>query len=259
LHGWLGNSLKGRLFTKLDRQVARGFDRVIAVSKPIRDEVSAVRPSKLVLLHNGIVIDRYRRTGRGGAIMELLGRQPAGPIVVSIGRLSAEKGHAVFVEALAIVASRGRELTAVLVGDGPERGALEQRIRALGLQDRIHLVGYVEGPQRILEDADLMVLPSHTEGLPNAALEALAMDVPVLATRVGGTPEVITDNETGRLVEPGRPLHLADAMLDFLDNPEPWNQMARRGHRMVETQFDFAARTRALEQIYDDLLAEFRR
>ena len=258
LHGWLGNSVKGRLFTTLDRQVARGFDRVIAVSKPIRDDVS-VRPARLVLLHNAIVIDRYRRTGRRGAMAELLGRQPEGPVVVSIGRLSAEKGHADLVEALAIVASRGRQVSAVLVGDGPERSALGERIRALGLQDRVHMVGYIEGPQRILEEADLMVLPSHAEGLPNAALEALAMDVPVLATRVGGTPEVITDNETGRLVEAGRPPLLADAILDFLDNPEPWNQMARRGRRMVETQFDFATRTRALERIYDDLLAEFGR
>ena len=81
----------------------------------------------------------------------------------------------------------------------------------LGLQETVHFPGYVSQPERILEETDLMVLPSHTEGLPNAALEAMAMEVPVLATRVGGTPEVVSDGETGRLVDPRSPEMLARA------------------------------------------------
>jgi glycosyltransferase involved in cell wall biosynthesis len=260
LHGWLGNTPKGRLFTRIDRQVARGFDRVIAVSERIRDDISAagVRPGRLVLLHNAIVLDRYRRTGRTGALAELLGRAPDGPVLASIGRLSPEKGHADLIEALAIVAARGQQLTAVLAGDGPERSRLTERIRARGLEDRVHLVGYVDPPQRILEETDLMVLPSHTEGLPNAALEALAMGVPVLATRVGGTPEVIADGETGRLVEPRNPREMADAILDYLADPARWKDMAADGRRMVERRFDFGARTRALEALYDELVTEAR-
>ena len=100
-----------------------------------------------------------------------------------------------------------------------------------------------------------MVLPSHTEGLPNAVLEAHAMEVPVLATRVGGTPEVITDNETGRLVPSHAPDALADGIIDFVHNPEPWRRMATAGRLMVERQFDFKARTRRLETIYAELVA----
>ena len=101
----------------------------------------------------------------------------------------------------------------------------------------------------------MLVLPSHTEGLPNAALEALAMNVPVLATRVGGTPEVINDGETGRLVEAHRPEQLAGAMVEYLTNPQPWLQMAERGREMVREHFNFATRTRRLEAVYAELVS----
>jgi glycosyltransferase involved in cell wall biosynthesis len=146
-------------------------------------------------------------------------------------------------------------MTAVLVGDGPERTRLVERIQALGLAETVHLPGYLAQPERILEETDLAVLPSHTEGLPNAALEALVMEVPVLATRVGGTPEVITDGETGRLVEPRSPQALASALMEFARDPLPWKHMAARGKAMVDTHFNFRTRTRELESIYAELAA----
>jgi glycosyltransferase involved in cell wall biosynthesis len=85
------------------------------------------------------------------------------------------------------------------------------------------------------------------------------MGVPVLATRVGGTPEVITDGESGRLVDAQSPPLLAEAILDFVANPEQWRQMAARGRRTVEQRFDFGARTHALQALYDDVVAEFGR
>jgi glycosyltransferase involved in cell wall biosynthesis len=142
-----------------------------------------------------------------------------------------------------------------LIGDGPERPKLIQQINALGLQGTVHLPGYMQEPQRFLEEVDLMVLPSHTEGLPNAALEALLMEVPVLATRVGGTPEVITDGETGRLVPSHSPEALAGGILDFIADSEAWMRMARRGKDMVAANFDFLARTRKLQVIYEELMA----
>jgi glycosyltransferase involved in cell wall biosynthesis len=260
LHGWFGDRPKDRAFIALDQRVARGFDRVIAVSERISADMSAagVGPARLRLLHNAIVLERYRRTGQSGFLAELVGCPLTGPVIATIGRLSAEKGHADLIEALGIVARKGHSVSAVLAGDGPERAALADRIRTLGLEDRVHLPGYVQAPERILEEIDLMVLPSHTEGLPNAALEALAMEVPVLATRVGGTPEVVTDGETGCLVEPKSPAALADALADFLRDPEPWRMMARRGRERVETRFSFETRTRRLEAIYAELVGDQR-
>lgn len=256
LHGWIGNSVKQRLLTALDRRIVRAFDRVIAVSSPIEQACLAagVRRERLRLVHNAIVVERYRRTGRRGALSELIARPLASPVLASIGRLSAEKGHADLIEAVAIVVKRGYKLSVVLVGDGPERSKLLEMVRTHGLDSLVHLPGYGSDSARVLEDVDLLVLPSHTEGLPNAALEALAMEVPVLATPVGGTPEVISDGATGRLVPPHSPGELADAIVEFLSDPEQWRQMAKRGRLHVEANFDFQTRTRKLEAIYTELV-----
>ena len=255
LHGWINNSLKQRLMIALDRGVVRSFDRVIVVSRQMRDEFCAggVRDGQACLLHNAIVIEKFRRTGQKGFLAELIGRPIPGPVVASIGRISVEKGHADLIDALALVAQRGHRVSAVLVGDGPERPRLLEKVQALGLADSVHLPGYIGQPERILEETNLVVLPSHTEGLPNAALEALAMEVPLLATRVGGTPEVVTDGETGRLVEPRSPEALADALIDFLTDPLPWKRMAAQGRQRVEREFNFQVRTRELEAIYAEL------
>jgi len=117
----------------------------------------------------------------------------------------------------------------------------------------VHFVGYLDHPQVVLNEANLMVLPSHTEGLPNVALEALAMDVPVLATNVGGTPEVIRDGETGRLVPARDPGAMAAALEHFLTHRDAWSDMAQRGRVRVVEEFDFQARTRRLEDMYSAL------
>ncbi len=254
-HGWIANSPKQRAMVALDKRVMRGFDRVIAVSDRIRQDLvdAGVPPGRIALVHNAIVVENYRRTG-AGTLESIIGRPVSRPVLVSIGRLSPEKGHADLVEALRIVAVRGRQITAVLAGDGPSMSDIVARVRAAGLENSIFLPGYVKSPAQLLEVADLMVLPSHTEGLPNAALEAMIMNVPVLATEVGGTPEVVIDGETGRLVRPHQPEGLANGIIDFLDRREDWRRLADRGRRMVEERFDFNARTRKLEAIYEDLV-----
>jgi len=257
-HGWIGNRPKDRFLSALDRQVMRGLDRVIAVSTPIRDLLRGVGvgSDRLRLLHNAIVIERYQRTGQTDFLEQLLGRHLERPVIVTIGRLSPEKGHADLVEAVALLRDRGSVVTTVLVGDGPARAALEEKVKAAGLAERVHFPGYVTNTARILESSDLMVLPSHTEGLPNVALEALLMEVPVVATRVGGTPEVVIDGVTGQLVEPHAPAALASAIGAFAANQEPLRAMARAGRSRVESEFDFRVRTRRLEQIYLELVKE---
>jgi glycosyltransferase involved in cell wall biosynthesis len=255
LHGWIGNGASSQRRIALDKRIVQSFDRVVAVSGRIRDEMLAVGmpEANLRLVHNAIVVERYARSGRRGILRELCGREVKAPVLVSIGRFSFEKGHADLLDALAIAAQRGHRPSLVLVGDGPERPRLEEKIRALGLSDSVHLTGYIAQPERVLDEADLMVLPSHTEGLPNVVLESLLMDVPVLATRVGGTPEVITDGETGYLVEARAPEALANGILDFLSRRDQWACTARRGRAMVEARFDFKARTRKIEAIYTEL------
>lgn len=255
LHGWIGNSAKQRVHAAADRLVLRGFDRVIAVSGEIQRAVigAGVSPSRVVLLHNAIVAERYRRTGSAGFLREKSGREVARPVLTSLGRLSPEKGQQDLLEALAQVRREGGNFTAVFAGDGPDRASLERQAAQAGLLDRVLFVGHVSPPNPVLEETDLLVLPSHTEGLPNAVLEALLMDVPVLATAVGGTPEILEDGVTGRMVAPRQPAALAGAILDYLRRPDEWRRMAGRGKAVVETRFDFGTRTRRLEQVYDTL------
>ena len=256
VHGWIGNTLKQRLMNALDKRVLRHFDRVIAVSNRIQQDLldARVPANRISLLHNAIVLEKHRRSEGSGSLRSLVGKDLPHPVMVSIGRLSPEKGHADLVEALRLVAAQGRHVSTVLAGDGPSRADLVRQIQASGLEDWIHLPGYVNEPARLLQDADLMVLPSHTEGLPNAALEAFAMEVPVLATSVGGTPEVVTDGETGRLVPAQSPESLAAGILDFLEDPAKWRGWAGRGRRIVEEKFDFNIRTRKLEALYCELV-----
>ena len=234
------------------------FDRVIAVSNQIKNELESAgaRAGTLRLLHNAIVVERYQRTGRTGYLAELTGRQLCRPVIVSIGRISPEKGQMDLVEALGIVRAQGGKVSAILVGDGPDRARVWERVCELGLQDSVSLTGYLSNPERVLEEADLMVLPSHTEGLPNVVLEALAMQVPVLATSVGGTPEIVTEGETGRLVPPRSPEALAAAIRAFLTDPRPYKRMAEQGRTLVQEQFDFKTRTRRLESIYAELVSQ---
>ena len=260
VHGWIGNTPKDRWMNALDRRVLRYFDRVIAVSARIQQTLIAagVSANRVRLVHNAIVLENYTTVAGSGSLAALVSTPLPRPVIVSIGRLSPEKGHADLVEALRLVAQQGRRVSAVLAGDGPSRSELEQQVVAAGLQGSVHLSGYVQEPARLLQDADLVVLPSHTEGLPNAALEAFAMKVPLLATSVGGTPEVVTNAVTGRLVPPRAPAALAAGIIDFLDNGARWRAWAEAARRAVEEQFDFKKRTRALEALYSELIEEHR-
>ena len=257
MHGWIGNTFRQRALIALDKRIVRRFDMVLAVSARIRDELleAGVPSERVRLVHNAIVMERYHRTGDRAYVASLVGHDVSGPVLACIGRLSSEKGHADLIEALGIVAGRGHRVTAVIAGDGPERPRLQQLIAMHRLTDSVFLPGYVAEPQRVLDGADLMVLPSHTEGLPNAALEALAMNVPVLATAVGGTPEVIEDGVSGRLVPPRDPQALARGIEEFLANREDWARMAQQGRTRVAGRFDFQARTRTIETLYTELAA----
>ena len=252
MHGWIGNTRKQQALIALDKRIAKRFGCVIAVSATIRDELLAagVPADRIRLIHNAIVMERYRRTGGVGFLASLLGRPCPAPVLVSIGRLSREKGHADLIDALGILQRRGHNVSAVFAGDGPEKARLIARCEALNLGGRVFFPGYLDRPQRLLDEADLMVLPSHTEGLPNAALEALAMGVPVLATRVGGTPEVIEDGRTGRLVPAHAPEAMAEAIEEFLDNRARWAEMTAVGQEHVARHFDFEMRTRKVEALY---------
>jgi glycosyltransferase involved in cell wall biosynthesis len=160
--------------------------------------------------------------------------------ILCVGRLVADKGQRQLVEAMAILRERGIDARAELVGDGPEREALERLVRDTGLTDRVTLRGAVAHDQIAAHynDAHVFCLPSFAEGLPVSIMEAMALERPVVTTQIMGIPELVGDPETGRLVAPGRAGELADALASVAHDPELRARMGRAGRERVMRRHD---------------------
>jgi glycosyltransferase involved in cell wall biosynthesis len=174
-----------------------------------------------------------------------------GPTVVAVGRLEHQKGFDVLVDAFARV--RGGRL--LLVGDGGQRGALEQRVSRLGVGDRVQMTGWVENPRAILADADLFVLPSRFEGFPLAVVEAMLAGLPVVAADVGSVGEAVIDDETGLLVEPDDVDALAAALQRLLGDADQRGRLGRAGRRLALARFTPDRMARAYMELYRELVA----
>jgi glycosyltransferase involved in cell wall biosynthesis len=269
-HGWTAESLRVRLFEALDRRLLRRMDKVVCVSEGQAKKVhrAGVPDTKVQVIHDAVRSNRF-----AGAAPEYRQRleamfpQRPDVIVGAAGRLSPEKGFGVFVDSAAEVlqgqgslpSAPGSRLPTtvgfILFGDGPLRSALEAQIEARGLTGRFHLAGFRSDLDNFYPHLDLLVLPSYTEGLPNVVLEAYAASVPVVATAVGGTPEVVRDGINGFLVEPGNPGALSARIADLLTDPERRRAMAERGRQIVVQEFSFARQGIEYRHLFEDLLS----
>lgn len=212
LHGWTSARRLSaiRLYERLDQWALRRIDSVVVVS-PTMLRLPALRrvsPARRHLIENGIPDLQERladlTTANAQPLPEdLLRRVSARPTLVSIGRLSPEKGFGLLIEAFGQARAKlgaGHQL--IIVGEGPERTMLTERIAALGLGNDVHLVGFLDGADRLLRDAAGFVMSSFTEGMPLVLLEALQWGVPILATSVGAIPEMLDNGSLGALVPP---------------------------------------------------------
>ncbi len=212
-------------------------DRIIAVSEALRRsyERIGVAPDRFTTVPNGVA-PRSARLGRARA-RRLLGLGPDEPVVMTVGRLAPMKGQRHLVEALPELAARFPEITAVVIGEGALRGELAGRAADLGVSDRVCLPGHRPDARLLLDAADVFVLPSLHEGMPLAALEAMEAGLPVVATRVIGSAEVVVDGRTGALVPPGRPPALAAAIAALLADPELRRRQGQEGRRRYLESF----------------------
>lgn len=214
-------------------EVARGRDRV--------------PESKVRLIYNGADLTRFKPDARvraeARAELGIGGREP---VVMTVGRLSPEKDQAGLVKAMAMVPAA----RLVLVGDGPEAPALARAAHELGLAQRVILTGARRDVDRLLCAADVFALSSLSEGVSIAALEAMAAGLPVVATRVGGNPEIVEHGVTGLLVEPARPDELAGALTRLLAEPGTAAAMGRAGRRLAEEKFALTTMVGAYADLY---------
>lgn len=214
---------------------------------------------KIRVIRNGIDASRFQKSRADGGLRHELGLPPGAPIVAVISRLTAVKGVEFLLDAIPTVVQRFPDARFLIVGDGDAREGLERRAVRLGLDGRAVFTGFRRGVPEILSEVTVGALPSLSEATSNALLEAMAAGVPVVATRVGGNPEVVEDGVTGLLVPPGDPGALARAICDLLANPELAARFGRAGRRRVIQAFSLERMIRETEGLYSDLASEVRR
>ena len=228
--------------------VARMANRFVGVSDfvaaKIREELH-VPASRIRTIYNGV-----SPASPGGE------PSPSPPgLILGIGRLAPEKGFDLLIEALA--GMPGCRL--VLAGDGPARAGLEQLVRARGLDDRVEFAGWVEGPWTDRWRPRLVAVPSRFEAMPLVILEAMQAGIPVVATRVGGVPEVVMEGRTGLLVDPDDPAALAAALRELLDDPRRCEEMGTEAKRRLRDHFTADRMLSSYEALYQEVACGRRR
>jgi glycosyltransferase involved in cell wall biosynthesis len=261
-HGYTTTDFKMRAYNQLDRWSLPDARRVVTMNQDFAKQLAGLgaRPENLRILHNAVDAQHISDTDRE-AVRQLktqLGIADNQQLVIAIGRLSKEKGHRDLLLAYArlLRANATHRSRLVLVGDGPERENLEQVAMALGIADRVIFSGQVSDVRPFYAMADLMVLPSLSEGSPNVLLEAMAARVPVVSTRVGGVPEIATHQETAWLVNPHDPQALAEAMALLLREANLAQGLAAQAQAHVLNHHSPASRLRALVEMYSELVPE---
>jgi glycosyltransferase involved in cell wall biosynthesis len=259
VHGWTGHSLRERLvYYPADRRLLAFFPRVIAVSSEIRDRLvrAGADPSRVTVLLNGIDADHFRRDCRRGSIVRRqLGLAPEATVVGAIGRLEPQKNFPLLLRAVKALSARRPDLRLVIAGEGSARSDLERLCRALGLERTCLLLGHRSDVAGLHHALDLFVQSSDYEGTPNAVLEAMAMETPVVATDVGGTSELARHGEHALIVPPRRLDALVEAMELVVGDTQATARRVRAARARVEQELSFRARVRRLEEIYCELVA----
>jgi glycosyltransferase involved in cell wall biosynthesis len=257
VHGWVQKTWKTPLYYGIDRLCLKRYEHVICVSRDLFEDCQrlGVPANQLTLIDNAIALDDYEFDVSQVEAKRQLGFSPETKLVVGVGRLSAEKGFDLLIDAVANLAKAGQDVGLAIAGDGAEKAALQTQIDATGLADRIRLLGFVADPRLVYRAADVYTLSSHREGLPNVVLEAMAMQVPVLATKVAGMPDLVTDEENGLLVPIGDSNAIRASLARLIVDEPLRKRLGNAGRQTVESRFSFERRMEKIAVIYRRLLA----
>jgi glycosyltransferase involved in cell wall biosynthesis len=253
-HMWNYES-SGRARHWLDRVwIARGADALIAVSEEGRRqmiELEGVRPQDVLYIRNGVP---DVGAGDPGKLRAELGIGPGEPVIGTVAQLRPEKALEVLVEAAALLRERRPGLHVLIAGEGDERPGLEELIRARGLEGAVHLLGYRADVPNVLAALDVAVCCSDFEGGPLSVMEYMGAALPIVATDVGGLPELVRPGETGALVPPRDPRALADAAEALLDDPEQRRELGERARALRRAEYSLEVWVERMEALYDELL-----
>lgn len=253
VHGWVQTSARTPLYWAVDRWCLRRYQQVVAVSQDLHDECLriGVRRERLHLIPNAIDTAEFRRT-LPPERSPLRKDVPRGRLVIgAAGRLSPEKGFDLLIEAVSRTIARSADLELWIAGEGPERARLESLSTATA--DRVKLLGFRDDVRSLFEAFDIFALSSIREGLPNVVLEAMACEVPLLATRCGGVEAVVRDEEEALLVPTGSVDALTEGLSRLAHDPALRQRLAQAARARVERDFSFARRMERFAALYESL------
>jgi glycosyltransferase involved in cell wall biosynthesis len=250
VHGWAFSAYSGiasKLYLWSDRLMRPLTTTIVCVAESER--ASGLRAGtctrdRTVVIHNAV---------DAGAMPVADPGDGTPPVLVSVGRFKYPKDFVTLLKALALVG--GSAFRTLIVGDGPDRPLIERELRELELDATVELTGERADVPRLLADADVFVLSSRSEGLPLSVLEAMAAGLPIVATRVGGVPELLTDDETGLLVPPANAEALATALIRVAGSPDLRRRLGASARRRALEQFDLPRFRREHLELYRDELA----
>ena len=256
-HGYTNDNLKVRLYNRIDQLVLRFADKVVTVSRSMKELLilSGVPEGKVRLVYNAVesAVSPPSRTIE--EMKQLYHLTAEKKIIGVVGRLSPEKGQMVFLKAMARVVSVYPDVMAFIIGDGQDRAVLQDYCEKNRLNNHILFTGYQEHLSDYYQMLDFLVLPSYSEGLPNTVLEAMSFGIPVLATAVGGLPEIIDEGiGNGVLVPPNDPDALVQRIGALLKDDSARQSIGLRGQHSLHPRFSPDERARKIISLYHELL-----
>lgn len=256
--GYFG-SWRTRLFLALERWLGQHTDRIVAVSQTVKNEICEkhriVSPSLVEVIPLGFELPSCAGADAGERLRTSLGLPSNCAVVGIVGRLTAIKNHRMFLRAAErVVAEQANDIRFVIVGDGELRPELEAEVRESILKDRLVFTGWLRDTRVLFGGLDVVALTSHNEGTPVALIEALALGTPVVATRVGGVPDVVEDSVTGYLVKPDDDGSMAERITDLMADQSLRERLGREGRERVHALYNCSRLIRDVSDLYDRLL-----
>jgi glycosyltransferase involved in cell wall biosynthesis len=258
-HGYTKTHLREHLYNRLDRLSLPTARRVVTVCQAFADELvmAGVRPERITVQHNSIGREEAATAEEVSALKKGFGIREDERIVLAIGRLSSEKAHIDLISAFRRLLEMKAEVKAklLIVGDGPERKRLEAAVSADGIKEHVIFAGQISNVKPYYAAADVMVLPSHSEGSPYVLLEAMAAGLAIVATAVGGVPEMVKDEESALLVPARNPQAMAEAIWRVLTDAEVAGRLTLNASALIATRYSPETYVRSLLEMYREIIS----
>jgi len=250
-------SVKRKLANRL---LLRRHDRVVAVGEAVRQALihnEGIAPGRVEVIYNGIPLERFNlrlTTSQRMAIRTEIGLEPDDLMLIQVARLDYLKDHATAIRTVERLVPRKGNARLVLVGEGPERATIQDLVRDRGLEGHVKFLGLRTDVPRLLAAADIALLTSISEGIPLTLIEAMAAGLPVVATRVGGVPEVVVDGETGLLAPAGDDRALAELVFRLVATPDLLEDLGVKGRDCAVSLFSEVQMHAAYCRVYEEML-----